>query len=110
MTTPRLLLLAIFLAAALPAAAQDDATALLAKAVAAFEKNQQNEKQWNWNIVEKRRLLNKSGETVESFPSVTSESVILSDGRRCNAVTAWGDGREPYMKDDPAEQWQVGRQ
>ena len=108
MTTPRLGLLAIFLAAALSAAAQDDATALLAKAVAAFEKNQQNEKQWNWNIVEKRRLLNKSGETVESFPSVTSESVILSDGRRCNAVTAWGDGREPYMKDaDPDERCQA---
>src|ERR1035441_2631693 len=59
MTTPRLGLLAILLAAALPAAAQDDATALLAKAVAAFEKNQQNEKQWNWNIVEKRRVSSK---------------------------------------------------
>src|SRR5664279_1161000 len=104
MTTPRLGLLAIFLAAALPAAAQDDATALLAKAVAAFEKNQQNEKQWNWNIVEKRRLLNRSGETLQSFPSVTSESVIRSNGRRCNALTAWGDGRAPYMKDADADQ------
>ena len=102
MTTPHLGLLALFLAGALPAAAQDDATALLVKAAAAFEKNQQNEKQWNWNIVETRQLLNKSGEILQTFPAVTSESVIQSNGRRCNAVTAWGDGREPYMKDaDP---------
>jgi hypothetical protein len=108
MTTPHLGLLALFFAAALPAAVQDDATALLAKAVAAYEKNQKNEKQWNWSIFETRRLLNKSGETVQSFPSVTSESVIQSDGRRCNAVTAWGDGRAAYMKDaDPDERCQA---
>ena len=63
MTTSRLGLLAFLLAAAFPSVAQDDATALLAKSVAAFEKNQQNEKQWNWNIVETRQLLNRSGET-----------------------------------------------
>jgi hypothetical protein len=108
MTTPRLGLLALFLAAAFPAAAQDDATALLAKAVAAFENNQKNEKQWNWSIVETRHLLNRSGEILQSFPSVTSESVIRSNGRRCNALTAWGDGREPYMKDaDPDERCQA---
>ncbi len=99
MSTSRLGLLTFLLAAAFPAVAQEDATALLAKAVAAFEDNQKNEKHWNWNIIETRQLLNRSGETLQSFPSVTSESVIRSDGRRCNALTAWGDGREPYMKD-----------
>jgi hypothetical protein len=53
-------------------------------------------------------LLSKSGEMLQSFPSVTSESVIRSNGRRCNALTAWGDGREPYMKDaDPDERCQA---
>jgi hypothetical protein len=108
MTTSRLGLLTLFLAAAFPAVAQDDATALLAKAVAAFENNQKNEKHWNWNIIETRQLLNRSGEMLQSFPSVTSESVIRSNGRRCNALTAWGDGREPYMKDaDPDERCQA---
>src|ERR1019366_7877093 len=88
MTTPRLLLLAIFLAAALPAAAQHDATALVAIAVAAVEEKQQNEKHWNWSSGWRRRRLNNSGEPVEMFPSVTSEAVILSDGRHCNPVTA----------------------
>jgi hypothetical protein len=100
--------MSLFLALALPAAAQDSATALLAKAVAAFENNQQKEKHWNWNIVETRELLNKSAEVLQSFPSVTSESVIRSNGRRCNALTAWGDGRQPYMKDaDPDERCQA---
>jgi hypothetical protein len=108
MITPRLGLLAFFLAAAIPSVAQDDATALLSKSVAAFEKNQQNEKHWNWSIVETRQLLNRSGVTIQSFPSVTSESVIRSNGRRCNALTAWGDGRAPYMKDaDPDERCQA---
>ena len=63
---------------------------------------------WNWSIVETRQLLNKSGETLQKFPSVTSESVIRSNGRRCNALTAWGDGRQPYMKDaDPDERCQA---
>src|ERR1019366_5057858 len=55
-----------------------------------------------------RQLLNRSGETLQSFPSVTSESVTRSNGRRCNALTAWGDGRVPYMKDaDPDERCQA---
>jgi len=108
MITSRLGHLALFLAAAFPAAAQQDATALLAKAVAAFENNRQNEKHWNWNIVETRQLLDKSFNILQRFPSVTSESVIRSNGRRCNAVNAWGDGREPYMKDaDPDERCQA---
>jgi hypothetical protein len=114
MTTLRLGPLVLVLAAAFPAAAwhdadaDADATALLAKAVAAFENNRKNEKHWNWTILETRHLLNKSGASLQSFPSVTSESVIQSDGRRCNALTAWGDGREPYMKDaDPDERCQA---
>jgi hypothetical protein len=101
-------LLVLFLGAALPAAAQESAVALLSRAVAAFEDNRKYEKQWNWNIMETRRLLNKSGEAIQNFPSVTSESIIRSDGHRCNAVTAWGDGRAPYMKDaDPDERCQA---
>ncbi|MCX6627266.1 MAG: hypothetical protein NTW28_06520, partial [Candidatus Solibacter sp.] len=58
----RLGFLTLLLAARVPAVAQNDAAALLAKAVAAFENNQKNEKHWNWNIVETRQLLNRSGE------------------------------------------------
>ena len=98
----------VLLASVIPAAAQESAAALLAKAVEAFENNQKSEKHWNWNIVETRHLLSKSGEMLQSFPSVTSESVVRSNGRRCNALTAWGDGREPYMKDaDPDERCQA---
>jgi hypothetical protein len=108
MTTSRLGLLAFFLAAALPVAAQNDAAALLAKAVAEFSRNQRNEKHWNWTIVEARHLLDSAGKTIQSFPSVTSESAIRNDGRRCNALTAWGDGRVPFMKDaDPDERCQA---
>ena len=59
MSTSRLGLLTFLLAAAFPAVAQEDATALLAKAVAAFEDNQKNETHWNWNIIETRQLLNR---------------------------------------------------
>jgi hypothetical protein len=101
-------LLTVLLATVIPAAAQETAAALLAKAVEAFENNERNEKHWNWNIIETRHLLGKSGEILQDFPSVTSESVIRSNGRRCNALTAWGDGREPYMKDaDPDERCQA---
>ena len=52
--------------------------------------------------------MNRSGATIQSFPAVTSESVIRSNGRRCNAVLTWGDGRVPYMKDaDPDERCQA---
>jgi hypothetical protein len=101
-------LLTVLLATVIPAAAQESAAALLAKAVVAFENNLKTEKHWNWNIIETRQLLGKSGEILQSFPSVSSESVIRSNGRRCNALTAWGDGREPYMKDaDPDERCQA---
>jgi hypothetical protein len=101
-------LLTVLLATVVPAAAQETAAEVLAKAVVAFENNQKSEKHWNWNIIETRQLLSKSGAILQSFPSVTSESVIRSNGRRCNALTAWGDGREPYMKDaDPDERCQA---
>jgi hypothetical protein len=90
-------------------AASDTATAaLLAKALAAFEKNVENEKHWNWLILETRDLVDKSGALLQHFPNVTSESVIRSDERRCNAVTAWGDGRAPYLKNaDPDQRCQA---
>ncbi len=93
------------LASAAPA---QDATGMLAKAITAFENNQQNEKHWNWSIVETRHIENRSGKTVETFPSVTSESVIRTNGRRCNALTEWDDGLEPYMKGaDPDQRCQA---
>src|SRR4051794_2466199 len=89
-------------------AADSGAAALLAKSVAAYQHNLDNQRHWNWTIAESRELTDKSGKPVVPFPSVTSESVIRSDGRRCNAVTAWGDGRQPYMKDaDPDERCQA---
>ena len=102
----RIWLLVLTLAAS-PALAQD-ATALLAKAATAFENNQQSEKHWNWKIVETRHIENGAGKTVESFPTVSSESVIRSNGRRCNALTEWSDGLEPYMKGaDPDQRCQA---
>ena len=86
----------------------DDAAALLAKAAAAFRHNQENEKHWNWNITETRTLVNKAGSPVQKFPSVTSESVIRADGRRCDAVLSWGDGKRPYLRDaDPEARCQA---
>ena len=97
------------MAVVLPSAVADPrAAALLAKSIVAFQKNLASQKQWNWSIAETRALADKSGQPVHPFPSVTSESVIRSDGRRCNAVTSWGDGRAPYMKDaDPDERCQA---
>ena len=104
----RLLLPALLFAVALPAQGDPAAAALLAKSLAAFEKNEANEKHWNWTILETRDLINKSGTLLQHFPNVTSESVIRSDGQRCNAVTAWGDGRAPYLKNaDPDQRCQA---
>src|ERR1051325_2405335 len=81
-----------------------DAETLLAKAAAAFRANEARQKHWNWQTVETRELVDRSGKAVQRFPSVTSESVIRSDGRRCNAVVAGGDGRKPYLANaDPDE-------
>jgi hypothetical protein len=35
---------------------------------------------------------------------VTVESPIRSDGKRCNALLAWGDGVEPYLANASAEE------
>jgi hypothetical protein len=85
------------------AAAPGDAAALLAKSAAAFQRNQENEKYWNWIISETRRLTNHGGIALQKLPSVQSESVIIGDGRRCNAVTSWGDGHQAYLKDAAPE-------
>ena len=87
----------------LQAAPPDSASALLAKARTAFQQNQVAEKHWNWTATEKRTLVDKAGQTVQEFPSVTAESVIRSDGRRCNAVVAWGDGKAPYLADSDTD-------
>lgn len=69
---------------------------LLSRAANAFANNRASEQHWNWVSVEKRQLAEKSGEIRQSFPSVTAESVIQSNGNRCNAVVTWGDGLKPY--------------
>jgi hypothetical protein len=92
-----------------PAAfAQDDARGMLAKSVEAFRANEPRQKNWNWQTLESRELVDGSGKTLQRFPTVTSESILRSDGRRCNAVSAWGDGRKPYLADaDPDERCQA---
>jgi len=88
--------------------AQDDAAALLDRAVAAFRANEPKQKHWNWQTVETRELVDRPGRTVERFPAVTVESILRPDGRRCSAVAAWGDGRRPYLADaDPEERCQA---
>jgi hypothetical protein len=73
-----------------------EAVDLLAKASAAFDANHARETHWNWTATEKRQLASRSGDILQSFPAVTAESVIRSNGNRCNAVVAWGDGLTPY--------------
>ncbi|HLJ50197.1 MAG TPA: hypothetical protein VKU01_29490 [Bryobacteraceae bacterium] len=88
--------------AAASCAPKPDAAVLLAKASAAFEHNDQQEVNWNWNVEEDRWVLNKRGRRLQTLPSVTLESLIRKDGRRCNAVLAWSDGIEPYLaRGDP---------
>ncbi len=86
------------------AAHAEDAKALLAKARAAFVENQSQERYWIWTITTTRLILDKNGKTLEQIPSVTIESPIRSDGKRCNAVVAWGDGVEPYLKNASVDQ------
>jgi len=99
---------AVLLTLASSASAADDGAALLAKSVEAFRNNAPKAKNWNWQTVESRELVDRSGKTVQRFPAVTSESILRSDGRRCNAVASWGDGRKPYLADaDPDERCQA---
>src|SRR5215471_20760028 len=98
----------VLCAGAATAHAAENAATLLTRAVDAFRQNETREKHWNWRTVETRELLDRSGKGVQKFPSVTSESLIRSDGRRCNAVIAWGDGRKPYLADaDPDRRCQA---
>jgi hypothetical protein len=69
---------------------------LLAKASSAYDANRVREQHWNWTATEKRQLAGRSGDILQNFPAVTAESVIRSNGNRCNAVVAWGDGLKPY--------------
>src|SRR5689334_14670577 len=104
MTAKGLFVLCAFTASA---GAADDAAALLTKAVDAFRKNEPKQKHWNWHTVETRALVDRSGKPTQEFPVVTSESLIRADGRRCNAVVAWGDGKKPYLAEaDPDERCQ----
>jgi hypothetical protein len=89
----------VICAAANSVSAADDAAAFLTRAAGAFRQNETKQKHWNWQTIETRELVDRSGKMVQKFPAVTSESLIRSDGRRCNAVVAWGDGRKPYLAD-----------
>ena len=95
--------LAFAIALALTLRAQD-AGALLAKAHQAFEENSQRERYWVWTSTTSRSMLDKSGKLLETIPSITVESPIRVDGRRCSAVLAWGDGVEPYLANADAEE------
>jgi hypothetical protein len=84
--------------------AADDAHALLAKARAAYLENHERERYWNWTTITTRQVLSKDGHVLDEIPAVTVESPIRSDGKRCNAVLAWGDGREPYLANASADE------
>jgi hypothetical protein len=86
------------------AAQAQDAADLLQKARTAFLANRSQERYWIWTSVTTRSILDKAGQTLEALPSVTIESPIRTDGQRCNAVLAWGDGVEPYLKNASAEE------
>lgn len=81
-----------------------DATALLAQAHAALIENQKREAHWNWTTTTTRSVINGRQKVLDALPSVTIESPIRSDGKRCNAVLAWGDGRKPYLANASADQ------
>jgi hypothetical protein len=83
--------------------AAEDAHALLAKARTALLQNRERERFWAWSTTTTRRITSRDGRVIEEIPSVTVESPIRSDGRRCNAVLAWGDGREPYLANAAAD-------
>jgi hypothetical protein len=102
-------LIASVLLVSAAASAQDaanikDPVTLLAKAHSAFVENQRRERYWNWTTIENRSILDKSGKVIEKIPSITVDSPIRSDGKRCNAVLAWGDGREPYLVNARADE------
>jgi hypothetical protein len=104
MPTHRLLRAACLLLMVRPAAAQRlSAADLLAKAREAFAHNQEHQDHWNWTTTENRTMVDHAGHKAQDLPWVTVESVIRQDGRRCNAVLAWGDGVEPYKLHESAD-------
>jgi len=83
--------------AIVPALAQrQSAPDLLAKALAAFAANHNQQTHWNWTTAETRVVIDGKGRELQHLPDVMAESVIRKDGRRCNAVLSWGDGLAPY--------------
>src|SRR5580658_7328735 len=87
---------ALLLTALTPLSAQENATDLLAKAADAFQRNQAKEGHWTWTVEEHAFTRDAAGKTIQEFPVVKVESVIRSDGRRCEAVLSWSDDWEPY--------------
>src|SRR5579871_1140183 len=85
-------------------ATAQDAAALLAKAREAFTANREQQRYWIWTSTTTRSMLDKLGNVIETIPSVTVESPIRADGKRCTAVLAWGDGLEPYLANASAEE------
>jgi hypothetical protein len=78
-------------------ASAQDAVTILAKARAAFLENRERERFWNWTTVTERSITDKNRNVLDKLPSTTVESPIRGDGKRCNALLAWGDGVEPYL-------------
>src|SRR4051794_13395049 len=78
-------------------AADQDASAILAKSRIAFIENPDRDRHWTWISTSTRSITDKTGNILESLPTITVESPIRSDGKRCNAVLGWSDGREPYL-------------
>jgi len=100
-------ILLVVLVASHAAGEPPDARTLLQMAISAFQRNQEQEIHWNWTATEERTLLGKDG-AEQKLPDVTVESVIRSDGRRCNAVLSWGDGTAPYLiNSDPDSRCQA---
>jgi hypothetical protein len=86
----------LLLAALTPASAQENAADLLAKAADAFQRNQAKEGNWSWLVEERAFTRDKAGKIIQQFPMVKVESLIRSDGRRCEAILSWSDDWEPY--------------
>lgn len=94
----------LLIAAQAAIGAGEDAQVLLDKARTAFLDNRDRERYWNWTIITRRSILDKHGKLIVELPSITVESPIRSDGKRCNALLAWGDGREPYLAKASADE------
>lgn len=96
-------LAAVFAVISIGASAQDAAT-VLSKARAAYIENRERERFWTWTTVSERSVVGRGDQVLEKLPSVTVESPIRSDGKRCNAILAWGDGVEPYLANASADE------